>query len=103
VFLSWSTVVPVRERASVGEDIVNRGITPGLSAIAAEHVSVLVPRGEESTVQWTLEPRTIEAPVAQGDTVGMIVVVHGDEEVARVPAIASVAVERRPWWRFWGG
>ncbi len=103
VFLSWSTVVPVREGASVGEVIVNRGITPGLSAIAAEHVSVLVPRGEESTVQWTLEPRTIEAPVAQGDTVGMIVVVHGDEEVARVPAIASVAVERRPWWRFWGG
>jgi D-alanyl-D-alanine carboxypeptidase len=45
----------------------------------------------------------MEAPVAKGDTVGTVVVRHGEVEVARVPALAAAAVERRPWWRFWGG
>jgi D-alanyl-D-alanine carboxypeptidase len=73
-----------------------------VEAVAARDVAALVPRGD-STVQWTLEPREVDAPVAQGDTVGTVVVRHGTAELARVPALAAGAVERRPWWRFWGG
>ena len=63
----------------------------------------LVLRGQEETVRWTLESNDVEAPVAQGDTVGSIVVFENDAEVLRVPALAAEAVQRRPWWRFWGG
>jgi serine-type D-Ala-D-Ala carboxypeptidase (penicillin-binding protein 5/6) len=102
VFLAWSTVVPMREGDSAGEVPVHGGAARAVEAVAARDAAALVPRGD-STVQWTLEPRRIEAPVAKGDTVGSVVVRQGEVEVARVPALAAEAVERRPWWRFWGG
>jgi hypothetical protein len=74
-----------------------------VAAAAGRDVTALVRRGEEGTVRWALEARNIEAPVAEGDTVGTVVVVQGAVEVGRVPALAGEAVERRPWWRFWGG
>jgi D-alanyl-D-alanine carboxypeptidase (penicillin-binding protein 5/6) len=102
VFLSWSTVVPKREGDTVGDVPVDGGTSRTVEAVAGRDATALVPRGD-STVQWTLEPRSIDAPVAKGDTVGTIVVRHGEVEVGRVPALAANAVERRPWWRFWGG
>jgi D-alanyl-D-alanine carboxypeptidase (penicillin-binding protein 5/6) len=103
VFLSWSTVVPVREGSVAGDVPVQGGTAPAVPAVAAQDVRALVPRGDEANVRWTLQPQRIEAPVAPGDTVGTIIVQHGDLEVARVPALAADAVERRPWWRFWAG
>jgi serine-type D-Ala-D-Ala carboxypeptidase (penicillin-binding protein 5/6) len=103
VFLSWSAIVPVREGAAAGEVPVHGGAARTVKAVAGRDVTALVPRGEETTVRWTLEPRRIGAPLAKGDTVGTIVVRQGDAEVARVPALAADAVERRPWWRFRGG
>jgi hypothetical protein len=35
--------------------------------------------------------------------VGSIVVLQREAEVLRVPALAAADVQRRPWWRFWGG
>ena len=102
VFDSWSTVVPVREGDSAGEVPVQRGTAPTVEAVVARNVTALVPRAQEGTVRWILEPGQAEAPVAQGDTVGTVVVLQGDTELARVPALAAGAVERRPWWRFWG-
>jgi serine-type D-Ala-D-Ala carboxypeptidase (penicillin-binding protein 5/6) len=103
VFLSWSTVVPLREGASAGEVPVQGGADRTVEAVAGRDVTALVPRGEETTARWTLEPQMIDAPVAKGDTVGTVVLLQGDVEVARVPALAADAVERRPWWRIWGG
>jgi len=102
-FLSWSSVAAVREGAPAGEAPVKGGSAPTVGAVAAGEASVLVPRGEEANVRWTFQAEQVEAPVAQGDTVGVIVVLDGEREVARVPAVAADAVEARPWWRFWGG
>ena len=102
VFLSWSTVVAVREGAPAGEVSVKRGATRAVGAVAARDVTALVPRGEEKSVRWTLEAAKVEAPVEKGDTVGAIVVHQGDAEVVRVPALAAEEVQSRPWWRFWG-
>lgn len=102
VFRSWSTVSPLRAGDTVGEVPVRGGMAPAVEAVAAHDVDALVPRGAESAVRWTLEPREIAAPVAAGDTVGTIRVLQGEEEVARLDALAAAAVERRPWWRFWG-
>jgi len=102
-FLSWSSVVAVREGDPVGEAPVKGGSAPTVGAVAAREVSALVPRGQETTVRWTFEAEQIQAPVAEGDTVGVIVVLEGEREVGRVPALAADAVEARPWWRFWGG
>ncbi len=103
VFLSWSTIIPVREGDAVGEVEVDGGMAPSVPAVAGGEVAALVARGEEAAVRWTLEPRSIDAPVTVGDTVGTVVVLQGEVELARVPAIATEGVERRPWWRFWGG
>lgn len=102
VFRSWATVVPLRKGDVTAEVPVRRGATRAVRAVAGRDVTALVPRGEETALRWTLEPRTIDAPVAKGDTVGTVVVLRGDVEMARVPALAGDAVERRPWWRFWG-
>jgi D-alanyl-D-alanine carboxypeptidase (penicillin-binding protein 5/6) len=103
VFRSWNTVVPVREGDAAGDLPVRGGSAPTVAAVAGRDVTALVPRGQEAAVRWTLEPGNVSAPVAQGDTVGTIVVQQGDVELARVPALAAQGVERRPWWRFWGG
>lgn len=103
VFRSWSTVVPVRAGDVVGEVAVERGAPGTVGAAAERDVTAFVSRGEEAAVQWVLEPLEIQAPLAAGDTVGTIVLLVGDSEVARVPAVATATVERRPWWRFWGG
>jgi serine-type D-Ala-D-Ala carboxypeptidase (penicillin-binding protein 5/6) len=103
VFRSWSTVTAVREVEAVGEVPVGGGVARSVRAVAGRDVSALVPRGEEATLRWTLEPRSVEAPVARGDTVGTVLVARGEVEIARVPALAAEPVERRPWWRFWGG
>lgn len=103
VFRSWNTVVAVRQGEAAGEVPVRRGAIATVPAVAGRAVSALVPHGEDGSLTWTLEPAQVSAPVAQGDTVGTIVVTQGDIEVARVPALAGAAVERRPWWRFWGG
>jgi D-alanyl-D-alanine carboxypeptidase (penicillin-binding protein 5/6) len=102
VFRSWSTVVPLKAGDAAGDVPVEGGEARSVAAVAGGDAAVLVPRGE-STVQWTLEPGRVRAPVARGDTVGSIVVRQGEAEVARVPALAATAVARRPWWRFWGG
>jgi D-alanyl-D-alanine carboxypeptidase (penicillin-binding protein 5/6) len=102
VFRSWTTVVPVHEGDAAGQVPVEGGTARAVEAVAGRDAVALVPRGD-SKMQWTLEARRIEAPVAKGDTVGTVVVRHGEVEVARVPALAAAAVERRPWWRFWGG
>lgn len=102
VFRSWSTVTPIRAGDEAGEVPVQRGATPTVAALAARDAAALVPRGQ-ATVDWTLEPRAVEAPVAKGDTVGDIIVRQGEAEVMRVPALAADSVERRPWWKFWGG
>ena len=96
----------LRERmaqTTLGIDVLGV-VQPGaVQAVAARDVSALVPRGEDGSVQWALEPARVRAPVAAGDTVGTIVVKQGETEIGRVPALAAAAVERRPWWRFWGG
>jgi D-alanyl-D-alanine carboxypeptidase (penicillin-binding protein 5/6) len=102
VFLSWSTVVAAREGEPAGEVSVKRGAPGKVVAVAARDVTALVPRGEEKTVHWTLEPEEVKAPLAKGDPVGSIVVFQGDAEVVRVPALAAEEVRSRPWWRFWG-
>jgi D-alanyl-D-alanine carboxypeptidase (penicillin-binding protein 5/6) len=101
VFLSWSPVVVAREGELAGEVSVRRGSKVG--AVAARDVTALVPRGEDDTVRWMLEPNEVVAPVAKGDPVGSIVVLQREAEVLRVPALAAADVQRRPWWRFWGG
>ncbi len=103
VFLSWSTVIPMREGDSAGEVVVGGGAVASVGALAARDISLLLPRGDASGVEWTLEPRPLEAPVSKGDTVGTVIVVSGGTEVARAPALAADSVDRRPWWRFWGG
>jgi D-alanyl-D-alanine carboxypeptidase (penicillin-binding protein 5/6) len=103
VFLSWSTVVPVREGAPAGEVSVKGGTPRKVEAVAARDVTALVPRGDENTVSWRMEQHPVRAPLEKGDTVGSIVVLQNDAEVARVPALAAENVQSRPWWRFWGG
>jgi D-alanyl-D-alanine carboxypeptidase (penicillin-binding protein 5/6) len=101
VFISWSTVVAVREGAPVGEVSVRGGAPGKVEAVAGRDVTALVPRGEEESVRWTLEPADVKAPLEKGDPVGSIVVLQGDAEVVRVPVLAAEAVQSRPWWHFW--
>jgi serine-type D-Ala-D-Ala carboxypeptidase (penicillin-binding protein 5/6) len=103
VFLSWTPLVALRHGDAAGDVPVRGGVARTLEAVAGRDVRAFVPRGEEAGVRWTLEPREMEAPIAQGDTVGTVVLLQGDVELARIPALAGAAVERRPWWRFWGG
>jgi D-alanyl-D-alanine carboxypeptidase (penicillin-binding protein 5/6) len=69
------------------------GDTTELPVGPATDVAVTIPRGKYAELSAQLEPLgDIQAPVAQGQVVGHIVFLLGDEEITRQPAVALQAV-----------
>ena len=70
-----------------------KGEAEQLPVGVARDLAVTVPRGEAGAIaaQLTLNG-TLEAPVAQGQEVGVVEVRHGDQVLVRVPAVAQMDI-----------
>jgi D-alanyl-D-alanine carboxypeptidase len=74
-----------------------------VALVAEDRVRVTVPL-DHALVEKVIAPDTLELPVAQGDTVGEIVVYDGDEVVARRPLVSTATIsepslpERVRWY-----
>jgi len=83
----------------VGNATVNDGNAKTVSAVASADVKALVKRGEQGGIKVGFVGNPVNAPVTAGQQVGMVVVTQNGQQISRVPAVASAAVEKQSWWR----
>ena len=101
-FVNYRMVTPVKKGAVVGQASVNDGRLKSVPVVAASDARALVKRGQERGVKVSFSGNAITAPVRRGQPVGTILVKHGDQTVAKIPAVAAQDVQKQPWWKaFW--
>ncbi|MCL6560523.1 MAG: D-alanyl-D-alanine carboxypeptidase, partial [Firmicutes bacterium] len=72
-----------------------KGKVDYVDVLAADKVSVVVPKGEDKGFESKVElPGQIDAPVQRGQEVGSYVVVKNGQEVMRVKLVAKDDVPR---------
>jgi len=98
-FNNYRMVTPLKKGATVGEATVEDGAQKKVAAVAATDANALVKRGEEKNVKVNFAPQAVRAPIQAGQQVGTIVIEHAGEQLARIPAIASVSVDKEAWYR----
>jgi len=72
---------------------VHLGMTEQVEAAVGSGVSMLLKAGQEKQLALEVElPAQLEAPVAQGQTIGMVRVLLNGQVIAKVPAVAAQSV-----------
>ena len=92
-FANYALYTPaMQEGASVP---VTLGQSESISVVPETSPQLLVEKSKVNTItsEVTLEP-TVDAPVAQGQKLGMLTVRAGAELLAEIPLVAETAVER---------
>lgn len=100
-FNAYTQVVAIPEAGALAtEEIKIKGGKKKSAPLAySESLTVSVPRNREADI--VLEnrlPEQVEAPLAQGDEVGFVVVMLEGRELGRVPLILTEDVEKGNWW-----
>jgi D-alanyl-D-alanine carboxypeptidase (penicillin-binding protein 5/6) len=98
-FNNYRMVTPLKKDAVVGQANVGDGAQKTVQAIAATDASALVKRGEEKNVKVNFAPQAVTAPIRAGQPVGTIVIENGDEQLAKIPAVAATNVDKQAWWK----
>lgn len=78
-----------------GTVAVSKGAVSQVEAVVRQRVGALVVKGQEQGITTRVElPVRVEAPVKQGQKLGEIVVLRGNEEINRVDLVAKEEVNR---------
>lgn len=90
-FASYRRVTLLQTGDLLGKTVrVRLGMQEELEAAAGSGVSMLLRPGQEKQLSLEVElPQEITAPVAKGDTLGVVRVLLNGEVIARLPAVAS--------------
>jgi len=98
-FANYTSVELARADAKFGPVSVARGKVPKLEVVPRGLFGVSVAKGEKAKVRSEVRlPKRLEAPIAKGQTVGEIVALLDDKEIAKMDLISPVAVERANLW-----
>ena len=63
-------------------------------------IKLLLPRPEAKKLSASLQlPDWLEAPLAEGQVAGSLIISAGSRQVMEIPAVASAAVAAGPWWK----
>jgi serine-type D-Ala-D-Ala carboxypeptidase (penicillin-binding protein 5/6) len=101
-FAHWRQMTLLKRGTVVGQATVADGREKTVRAIAFVDAKALIPRGQEGSINVRFVPSNLTAPVRAGQQVGIAIVNQGGQQIARVPAVAQVAVDKQPWWKkFW--
>jgi D-alanyl-D-alanine carboxypeptidase (penicillin-binding protein 5/6) len=92
-FSNYTAVELAARGKQVGMVSVSRGKLPRLAVIPQTLFAVSVAKGEQSKVKTEIRlPKRVEAPVAEGQTVGEMIATLDGKEIGRMSLVASVAV-----------
>ncbi len=88
-------VCPLRSPQALPPVRVELGEVESVQPIYAGEEGMLTKKTAVKEISYEIElPESVPSPVFQGDVLGELVVKSGDQELARVPLVASVTVER---------
>jgi D-alanyl-D-alanine carboxypeptidase (penicillin-binding protein 5/6) len=91
----FEEVVLLQAGETVGEAVVRGGVETSVPMTAEAELRLLVPRGSLADVERTVvDNGPVEAPVTEGQRLGWIRFVRGEETLREVPLHAARAVEQ---------
>ncbi len=73
-----------------------KGSPPEITVIAAENLSLLLPRGAEEKYEKEVQLFPLELPLKKGQKVGQIVVSYGEGEKSGIDLVAGSDIRRAP-------
>ena len=93
-FASYRRVTVLNRGDGLNQSVkVKMGMQDEVGAAAGNGVSMLIRPGQEKQLSLEVElPAEVQAPVRQGDALGMIRVKLGGEVIAKIPAVAAADV-----------
>ena len=95
-FANYALISPKTEHLSVP---VKLGKAEAVGAVPAESPQLLVEKGQENQVLIRTElEESVTAPVSQGQRLGTLTVLVGEQTLAQIPMVAQTGVERLNWW-----
>ena len=94
-FNNYKGVNVIQKGKSFAQVEVNKGTANTIDAVAKENVSVISGRNENKsyTTDIKLDNKKVDAPVKQGDKLGMVTVKDGNDIVGTSDIVASKSVE----------
>ncbi len=100
-FASFHSILVAKGGEAFGSPVrVKRGVPDRLTAVLAQDFLVTVRRGQDKGLVSEVElPPGVEAPVAQGQVLGYLVVKKDGIEAGRAPLVAPVPVARAGYFR----
>ena len=93
-FAGYRRIVLLNKNDLLGQRVpVHLGMAEEVEAAVGSGVSMLLKAGQEKQLSLEVElPPQIDAPVEQGQTIGMVRVLLNGQVIAKVPAVAAQAV-----------
>ena len=93
-FANYKRVTLLQKGDRLGKTVrVKLGMQEEVEAAAGSGVSMLIRPGQEKQLSMEVElPQEVEAPVHAGDVLGVVRVKLGDEQVAKLSAVAATDV-----------
>jgi len=90
-FASYKRITLLQTGDRLGKTVrVKLGMQDELEAAAGSGVSMLIRPGQEKQLSMEVElPEEVNAPIKQGDTLGVVRVLLNGEIIAKLPAVAS--------------
>ena len=101
-FANFSPLAVIKAGEAATTIPVARGEPPSLPLVAAEDLTVAVPKGSKSNVEQLITTEeNVVAPVRQGQVMGQLTVTADGQELGRVALVASTGVRRLGFLGFW--
>ncbi|TCZ77495.1 D-alanyl-D-alanine carboxypeptidase [Paenibacillus albiflavus] len=84
----------------LGSFKVTKGDVSSVPLIAKQHYSVLMKKGESTEgIRHEVQINSdLRAPIAQGQSIGKLIVYKGDQQLAEYPLESPLAVGKAGWW-----
>jgi D-alanyl-D-alanine carboxypeptidase len=77
-----------------GEIAVRNGRPKTVRAVTGAPLVIVLPRGAQAPTPRLIPLPDLQAPLAAGDTIGVVELPLGNADVIRVPALAESAIEK---------
>ena len=89
-FANYDSVKLAEKGETMGMVVIEKGFPNMIEAVAPEHISVLVKKGERDNIKAELAfEDTFSAPIVKGDKIGELIIFEKDKEIDRCPLVAA--------------
>lgn len=99
-FAQYASVPLLKKDDPIGQVSIEKGMKDKLVITAKQPYNLLMKKGEDaSKLRYELQaPKSIKAPIAEGQSIGKLVVYQGDKLVREYPIEADEAIAKAGWW-----